>query len=196
MHYGWVVTTEPTEEPVGLDEAKAYLRVTHSADDPVISALVRKARETAERVTGKAIVEQTRRLSLSRFPLCTDHGPVCDGTTILPPGGYLQSVSSITYVATDGTVTTLASTVYDVDTDSMPGRIVLAYAQTWPIAREQARSVKVNYVCGWDDALLVPRDLRDRILEAVAYCYDRRSGDRDEGVLDRIFGAQWVGTYG
>jgi uncharacterized phiE125 gp8 family phage protein len=39
-----ILLTPPAVEPISLDEAKAYLRVEHAADDDVIAALIAGAR--------------------------------------------------------------------------------------------------------------------------------------------------------
>lgn len=48
--------TPADAEPVDIDEAKAHLRVTHNADDLLITSLIRAARETVEANTGRALV--------------------------------------------------------------------------------------------------------------------------------------------
>ena len=49
------VVTAATAEPVTLVEAKAHLRVTHSADDALITRLLTAAREWVEAETGVAL---------------------------------------------------------------------------------------------------------------------------------------------
>jgi hypothetical protein len=50
----------------------------------------------------------------------------------------LQSVTTVKYYDASGVLQTLASTVYQVDTVSQPGRIVLAPTQIWPTVQANA----------------------------------------------------------
>lgn len=136
----WKVTTEPDAEPapISLTEAKLHLRVTSSADDELITALIRAAREWCELFQNRAFVTQTITLTLDRFP-----------NVFEIPKPPLQSVSSIKYIDTAGVQQTLDPSVYDVDTVSEPGRIALAYGQSWPSIRGDINSVEVIYVAGY-----------------------------------------------
>jgi len=53
----FTLLTPATDEPVSLAEAKAHLRVTHSADDALIGSLIAAARETVELNTGRALAQ-------------------------------------------------------------------------------------------------------------------------------------------
>ena len=55
--------TPPAEEPVSVEELRAYLRLSHDADDALIARLARAARERVEEETGRALAEQTWRMA-------------------------------------------------------------------------------------------------------------------------------------
>lgn len=57
-----VPETPPDIEPVTLDEMKAHLRVTETADDEVITGLIEVSRQWAEDFTGKAFIDQQWRM--------------------------------------------------------------------------------------------------------------------------------------
>lgn len=161
--YRTVVTIEPASEPVTLAEAKVHLRVDHDDENTLIESLITAARQWAETETNRRFINTTIRLSLDAFP--------CEFRL---PGGKTQSVTSITYVDGDGTTQTLATSVYTLDSDSEPARIVLAYNQMWPQIRDVPNAVKVLYVAGYGSAASdVPAGIKKAILQHCLHQYTR-----------------------
>lgn len=58
----------PAAEPMGLAEAKEYLRVGFAGEDDVIADLVAAARGRIEALCGLALVERTLRVTLGCWP--------------------------------------------------------------------------------------------------------------------------------
>ena len=159
-------TSAPSVEPVTVAEAKAHMRVDHSTDDTLIGNLIKAAREHCEHSTGRALITQTWE---SRF----DYWP--SGGVIYVPKPPLQSVTSIVYIDTAGASTTLSASVYDVDTNATPGRILPAYNESWPSVQDHTNVITVTYVAGFGDAASdVPEGLRIAILQLVAQWYEHR----------------------
>ena len=157
-------TVAPAEEPVTTAEAKLHLRVDHGDEDAYIDTLVATARQQIEAITRRALVNTTFELKLDAFP-----------TEIRPPRSPLSSVSSITYVDTDGATQTLSVSVYSVDTDTEPGRISLAFEQSWPDIREQNNAVVITFVAGYGSAATdVPAALRETVKLLLAHYYEFR----------------------
>lgn len=161
---GLVLVTAPVVEPVTLTEAKDHMRVDASTDDALIEALILAARERVETFTGRALVTQTWDWTLDCFE------PI-----LIVPKPPLVSVTSITYVDSDGASQTLASTVYQVDIKTQPARIVEAYGQTWPTTREQLNAVTIRFVAGYGIAAShVPMALRQAALLLIGHWYRER----------------------
>jgi len=161
------IYTEPTREPLLLEETKLHCRVDTDDDDTLILGLITAAREQAEATTRRALITQTWDLVMDAFP-----GE--DRIELpLPP---LQSVTSITYVDSDGNTNTFSSSKYIVDTDSEPGRVVLVTGESWPSdTLRAAAGVTVRFVCGYGDAASdVPRSIRQGMLLAVGHWYENR----------------------
>jgi len=133
------ITSPPAAEPVHLDEMKLHLRIDGDSENSLLAALINAARQHAENVMARAIIAQTRKLFLDFFP----------GSEIALPGPPLIAVSSIQYIDLADSLQTLADSVYDVDTDSEPGRVLLAYSQSWPATKATPKAVTITYVCGY-----------------------------------------------
>ena len=171
------IVTEPTAEPITTAEAKAHLRVDIADDDTLIAALVKAARRWCEEATNRAFVTQTWDLRLDHFPGWGSwRGPYADlaSVEILVPISPLASVTSITYVDTDGTSQTLATAKYTVDSASEPARIVPAYGESWPDTRDVPNAVTVRFVAGYGAATAVPERIKAAIKLMVASLYENR----------------------
>ena len=131
--------TAPTAEPFHVDQAKQHLRIDHTEEDVYVAGLVAAVRSECEAWRNECLVSQTLDLRLDDWP----------DDDIIIPRHPLASVSSITYVDTNGDTQTLATTVYTVDTYSRPGRIALAYQQTWPTVRSVINAITVRFVAGY-----------------------------------------------
>jgi uncharacterized phiE125 gp8 family phage protein len=131
--------TAPLVEPISLAEMKAHLRITSSAEDTLITSLIRAARQYCEGVQGLSYVTRVMEMAFDDgFP-----------EIIYPLYPPLVTVSSITYVDTAGDTQTLDPSYYTVDTHSSPPRVFEAYNKTWPSGvRGVENTVKVTYICG------------------------------------------------
>lgn len=152
---GLLQNTAPATEPVTLAEAKSHLRVDVTDDDTLITELIKAARQIVESNTGRSLITQTWRLTLDAFPR--------NNEAIQLEKPPLVSVQSVTYVDTNGTTQTLATSDYIVDTSHIQGEVALAYDKTWPETRPQRNAVLVNYTAGYGAASAVPEVLKAAI---------------------------------
>jgi uncharacterized phiE125 gp8 family phage protein len=150
--------TPPTAEPLLLQEAKDHLRVDSDDENAEIARLIQAARVDAEGFLNRRIARATLRLKLDQFPGAYRSGYCRDGLTpwirsgvdaIRPPSPPLVSVTSITYVDTNGDTQTLDADAYRVDSDSEPGRITPAYGTCWPATRCETNAVTITYIAGY-----------------------------------------------
>ena len=163
----------PTVQPLTLDETKAHLRVDTTDEDALIDRLIAAAVADIDGADGwlnRAIMTQTWDLSLDGFPNAGKR----QIRVPLPP---LQSVSSITYIDTEGATQTLATSVYDVFGigGSQPAQIAEAHGESWPSTRQQPDAVTVRFVAGYGGAAAdVPQDIRHALLLIIGHWYARR----------------------
>lgn len=153
----------PADEPISTYDVKEQSIIEIVADDTIINGHIIAARQHIENITNRALVTQTWDLFLDHFH-----------AVIEVPKSLLQSVTSITYVDADGSSQTLSSSVYTVDTDTDPGRIYLAYNQSWPTIRAIRHAITIRFIAGYGDADSVPRDIKLAMLLMVAHYYENR----------------------
>ncbi|PYE86910.1 head-tail connector protein [Phyllobacterium leguminum] len=60
--------TPPAIEPVTVSELRSFLRVSPDEDDVLLTQIIRTAREAVEAQAGLALINQTWRLRLDRWP--------------------------------------------------------------------------------------------------------------------------------
>ena len=162
------LVTGPASEPVSLAEAKAHLRVDHDDEDALIGRLVTAARETAERLTGRAFIAQSWRLWCDRWPARIPRA-------LSIPKPPLISATSVAAYDRSGAATTLSSDAYIVDSAAAPGRIVLKDTAVLPVDLRQANAIAVTFQAGYGaNASDVPAAIRAGVLSLVAHLYEAR----------------------
>ncbi len=153
---------------VTLAEAKAHLRVTASDEDTLITAMITSATETAEQITGRAIMPQTWELTLDAFPDALE-------LTRIPAA----TVTSLTYYDDAGVLQTMSSSLYALDNANDFGfaYVVPAYGEEWPTTREQINAVALRYVAGYASAAAVPEPIKAWIKLQVSAMYENREAE-------------------
>ena len=186
----------PTSEPLTLDDAKLHLRVTDTAQDSLISALISAARSQAEQITRRALISQKWKLYLDRFPWPggTDYGGWPQVGMGLPYGNMggmtsrlaswysvelpkppLVSVDTVAYLDSQGASQTLTSgTDFIVDVAREPARIAPAYGKYWPSTLPQIDAVQISFTCGYADAASVPQGIKTWMLIRIGTLYENR----------------------
>jgi uncharacterized phiE125 gp8 family phage protein len=155
----------PTSEPLTLSEVKAHCRVDVTDHDGLLAGYILAAREWVEGYTWRKFVTQTWDCNADRFGWCLEL-----------PTGPLQSVTSISYVDTAGSVQTVPASDYLVDTKSQVPRITPAYGKVWPVPRFQMNAVTVRAVFGYSTANPMPEPLRQAMLLLVGHMFEHREG--------------------
>lgn len=180
---GIKVLTEPTQEPITLQEAKEYLRVEDNTDERNVRPLIETARRWFEEHTGRTLVQTTYQQFLDTF---TDHeDPLWEGMRTGPDLNFYKNyitlsrtpVASVTHVKTyndSDEATTFAATKYYVDNAREPARIVLRKGQTFPTALRVANAIEIQYVAGYSSVSAIPEAIRVGLLQHIAHLYEHR----------------------
>jgi uncharacterized phiE125 gp8 family phage protein len=163
------VVTAPSFEPVTLQEAKLWCRVDadDESQDATLMLLIIAMREYAEHLTGRVFAERTLELSLDSFPTSGE---------IALPYPPVQSVSSVYYVASDGSFTPMDSSPssWQVDLYSVPPRVKALSTSTWPATQEAYGAVRIQYVAGYATHNLIPKTLRLWMQARISTLYEQR----------------------
>jgi uncharacterized phiE125 gp8 family phage protein len=155
-------------EVITLAEARKHLRIDpiggteEHPDDDYITATITSAREWTELYLDRAVGSQTLELALDEFP---------DAIELKP---YVQSVTFIKYIDSDGVEQTIDSDDYTLDNYSSPCWVVPAFGAAFPTAREIPNAVKVRYVAGYDVDNPVPQAIVSAMLLIIGHLYENR----------------------
>lgn len=162
--------TAPTVEPITLAEAKAHLRVDIADENDLVTSLIVAARQYCESHTHRAFITQTWDLALDDFP--------CDFASLELPKAPLVSVSSVTYVDTNGTPQTWSSANYSVYAPSGPlagpGKIIPAYQVSYPLVRDSENAVTIRFVAGYGAATSVPDQIKAAMKLLIGHWFANR----------------------
>jgi uncharacterized phiE125 gp8 family phage protein len=163
MWYPESVSVAASSEPVTATQVKQQCGIS-SGDttyDALITRMIASERAFVEKYCGIRIVTQTVIAKCDGF---------CDFGRL--PFGPVQSISSVSYVDTDGADQTLATSVYETRADGLQALIVLKYNQSWPAIQPGSR-IAVTAVVGW---ATVPSDLQSAILLRIGRLFFSSKG--------------------
>lgn len=165
-----VRTAAPGSAPVSREEAKAHLRIDHSDDDTLITALVAAATDHLDGWTGilgRAIITQTWRQDFDGF-----------GCKLRLPLHPVASVSSVAYFDAENVSRTLSPDYYELLSDGSGAYVALKADQSWPATKSRAGAVSVTYVAGEE---LAPAAIKAAILLMVGHLFENREAVADGG---------------
>lgn len=163
------VVTPPNSEPVTLAEAKQHCRIDDSEDDDMVTGYIAAARQHVERISGLTLLPTVYRSNYTGWPASSDalwlHGcPVLASTDV-----------AVQYTDSDGNTQTLSTSVYTVDTDHKPARILLKPNQSWPALQSGAiNPVRVTYTAGYAETDDVPPACTLAMRLIIAHLYRNR----------------------
>jgi uncharacterized phiE125 gp8 family phage protein len=175
---GIKVTTISTTEPVTLAEVKAWCRVETSDEDALItSILIPAARAIAEQESNRYIAARTVQLALDEFP---------SGAIDLRASAPVTAIDWVRYIDSAGVQQTIGSSNYALDDWTLTPWLLPAYGYAWPVAREQANALVIQYQAGY--GATCPAEIKLAVCKYAAWSYTHRgdSENSDEAVRQEI----------
>lgn len=160
------VETEPSEQPVTLEEAKLFLRVDGDGDDTLITNLIKAATLQAEKYTGRFFIERTVTAKFAGADVTR-----CERYPFLKiRRAPLQSITSF-QVMVDDALEDVPATSYQLKESNGFSRILIIESIT---ADDVPFPLVVVGVVGYGKAKAVPEDINDAIKMLVAFLYENR----------------------
>jgi len=160
--------TGASAEPITVAQLKTHLRIDTTAEDTLLALYITAARQAAEEITKRALIDTQWELTFDDF---------CSTRIDLPrpPLATASTEVVITYTKTTGDSTTLASTVYAVETRNEPGFIRLAYESTWPDdVQETEGAISITYRSGYTTSNRAPEAVKHWIRLRAGQMYEHR----------------------
>lgn len=183
------INTAPADEPISLEEARAFCRVTGTDEDVTLLALIGAARRLCEQKTGRQLVTQTWNIWYDSF---AEADPRCRGEIWLPRSP-VQSVAYVKYFDAAGVQQTWSSSNYQLAKGMHP-RLAPVAGVSWPTTYDRLQAVEIQVVCGYGEPDVVPEDLRLWMQAHVSTWVDNRATGAErqlhpvshfDGLLDR-----------
>jgi hypothetical protein len=189
--------TEPEVEPVTLEQVRLHLREFAGSDaDAQILELITGAREWVEDFTGRVLVDQTWRLTVTEHPALWQNvdsdtvsgyyrGPYyarSDGRIMLRKSPAIE-ISSINEVAADGTETLVDASTYELrEADSK-------WPSVAPVSGSLPRNARIVFRAGYvdrtgspvQDIQMIPQRFKQAVQLWVEAMYDR-----DEKMMEKL----------
>lgn len=173
------LVTPPAALPVSLSVAISAAKADGAGMDAEIELDVRGIAGKVEHDLGRALVEQTWRVTLDAFPAAIK--------LAMPP---LIAVDHVKFYDVDGALQTLDPQDYMVDSVSEPGYVLPAPGRSWPATAARINAVEVQYRCGYgSDYTKVPPEVQSYILAHVQAKYlptESKNESFLDGLLDRL----------
>jgi uncharacterized phiE125 gp8 family phage protein len=163
----WIALTQPTAEPVTLAEARSFLRESLPEDDPLITALIRAARELVEKETGLCLLNR----DIAEYRDAWPQAP-----TLELQSWPVAEVKELRVAGADGATSLIDPAHYYLDAASRPARLVLRPGRQAPRAGQAANGIQVTLTAGFGatpDKL--PESLRQAVQMQLAQMFAQRS---------------------
>ncbi len=191
-NWSYFIEIPAAELAVDLNEVKLWLKVTGSALDDEITALIESATRTAELLMRRELINKGFRTFRDNF---SDYEyAYASYRALIPyenrreslPGielrrSRLQSVDSIEYLKSD-VWTLVDSDIYYATQDNEYSRIMLVDGEAWPDDLDNRKqAVRIDFTAGYGaDSDSAPGDIKTAIKQHIANAFANR-GDCVQG---------------
>jgi uncharacterized phiE125 gp8 family phage protein len=154
----------PAVEPVSVVAAREHLRVDTDAEDALIGQLVRAARAAVEAAAGRALIEQSWRLRVDRWPA---------GRLVRLPVSPLLAVDRVAVMTAGGVEADLPPSAYAAEGAADPPTVLAAPQAPDPAVPRAG--IVIDWRAGYASAPEgVSEPLRLAVLRLIARWFENR----------------------
>lgn len=174
--------TAPTFEALSVASLRSHLNVDFDNDDSLLRQYADSVENAWLEDTGYVLRESVWEESFYGWSSCftLQRYPV-------------QSITSITYTRADDTVGTVSNSIYRLDLSARNPRVLLKYAQTWPLENLQTGpSIRIRYTAGHTTPEAIPQDILVALMVKVGEFYADRDGMAETAKTRSLTGADRV----
>jgi len=168
------LVTAPTVEPITLAELKAHAKIDGDHEDAALEAFIVAARQMVEKHTGRALITQEWRASLSAWPDVYENSKHRQVRLCAHP------VQSIDAVTVDGTA--LAASAY-----RLRGKELLVSTESPDSQGELDDEIVIEFTAGYGDtAADVPGDLLTAVKMLATHLHTVRGATSPQGIYHQV----------
>jgi uncharacterized phiE125 gp8 family phage protein len=190
-----VLVTAPAAEPVTLVEAKLWLKVDDSADDALLTELIKSARRVFEEITGRSLIDTVWRAEWDHLPRDGSYAGAPLSRILELPRAPLKATSPVAWVKysaddSSGTETTFSSGSYTVDAGRDPNRyprLWLNDSADWPTLGSFPGALRCQFTAGYGAAASdVPEEIKVCLKLLVSHLYQNRTPVNIGNIVNEI----------
>lgn len=206
---GLTLVTQPAIEPVTLADAKIHLRETDTAQDSLITSLIKASRKAIEERCRRSLITQTWMVQLDQFPSATSGSalwaPFEIGIPRIPPGetsagdlrrkwtgirlprGPVLAITSLKYYDAANALVTMSASNYDVDISAPVAIVVPTISAPWPPTYTRLNAVEIRYTAGFGPAAAdVPADIVAALKLLLGHLYENREAVNIGNIVNEL----------
>lgn len=203
---GLKLVTAPVNLAVALADVKSYLRITGTADDTMLTNMIKAATTFFEGITNRRCISQVWDYYRDNFPAAKFNDAMFQGgsyaegklseylvtsQSIEFPLFPLVSVSNFNTYPDDGVAVPFSSSLYFVDTVSEPGRVSLLSDGSWPsTVLRPVNGIQIKATVGYGSLTSdVPAGIQQVLTNITGVFYQQRGCDESkipQSILQQI----------
>ncbi|MDP4840033.1 MAG: head-tail connector protein [Alphaproteobacteria bacterium] len=185
------------EEPIGLELAKAYLRVEHDNEDGLIESFISTARASVEAYTSRALIKQKWQLTLNAgYAVARSDEAYLTGRKSRGEQGIELPRSPFVELCSDPVLHTEygEKSLKDFRVDTAARAAHIHFGPSAQSLLHGTGSIQIEFIAGYDDGKL-PEPLKQGVLLVLAQLYENRiavndnpgmTGEFHQGILTLI----------